>query len=74
MINYVNKDGELKVYNQKGYNKTHYLKHKENQHKHICNVCNKEMNRRNKSNHEKTEKHKLHMRLNQNEELRINFE
>ena len=66
MKNYVNKDGELKVYNQKEYNKTHYLKYKENQQKHRCEACGTEMNKRNRFNHEQTEKHKLHMRLNQN--------
>lgn len=65
MKTYTNKNGEVKEYNQTEYNKRYYEKNKEQilQNKYTCEFCNKQVSKSNRTNHEKTVKHQLHVRL-----------
>lgn len=70
MKTYTKKNGEVVVknYDQKEYNKRHYEKNKEAilNNTYICICCNKNVNERNRTNHEKTLKHQLYLQINQN--------
>jgi len=59
---YIKKNNEEKIYNynQKKYNDTYYLKHKEKilTRKYKCECCNREYLLNNKSIHENSMKHK----------------
>jgi len=65
---YTNKAGEVIHYNQKEYNKRHYENNKAQilEDKYLCESCNKLVNVRNKTNHVKTEKHRLYERIKLN--------
>ena len=63
------KNGDIKVkyYPQKEYNKKHYDKNKENYlNEIICDVCNGKYTQQNKSKHNKTIKHNIHKKYNEN--------
>lgn len=68
MKTYTKKNGEVVVknYDQKEYNKRHYEKNKEKilNDTYICVSCNKRVNERNRTNHERTLKHSLYSQLN----------
>ena len=70
MKSYTKKNGEvvIKNYDQKEYNKRHYEKNKEAilNNTYICICCNKKVNERCRSNHEKTLKHQLYSQINPN--------
>jgi hypothetical protein len=70
MKSYTKKNGEVvnKNYDQKEYNKRHYEKNKEKilNNTYICICCNKNVNERNRNNHEKTLKHSLYSQINLN--------
>lgn len=67
MKTYTKKNGEVVnyKYNQKEYNKRFYENNKDKilNEKYMCEYCNKEVNTRNKSNHEKTVKHGLYKQI-----------
>ena len=71
MKTYTKKNGEVvtKNYDQKEYNKRHYERNKEAiiNDTYICVSCNKRVNTRNKTNHNKTLKHSLYSQLNLNQ-------
>lgn len=70
MKTFTKKNDEISVYNQKEYNKSHYEKNKDKilNNKYMCICCNKSVNQRNKSNHNKTLKHKLYEQLINNQQ------
>jgi hypothetical protein len=71
MKTYTKKNGEITDYDQKIYNKSYYEKNKEKiaVETYTCNFCNKEgIIKRNKYNHDKTLKHKLHARIAQQQQ------
>lgn len=75
MKSYTNKQGELKEYDQKKYNNTYYLKNKDKiaEEVYTCECCNKEgIKKRNKYNHEKSEKHKLKLELKNLQQKSLN--
>lgn len=77
MKTYTKKNGEVvvKEYDQKKYNKSYYEKNKEKIAEEVynCECCNKEgIKKRNKFNHEKTEKHKLYAQLRQQQPQVVN--
>lgn len=67
MKTYTKKNGEVVVkdYNQKEYNKRFYEKNKEEilNDKYVCEYCNKDVNSRNRTNHDKTVKHQLYKQI-----------
>jgi hypothetical protein len=68
MKSYTKKNGEVVTYDQKQFNKRHYEKNKEAilNNTYICICCNKNVNERNRTNHEKTLKHSLYSQINVN--------
>lgn len=68
-LTYKLKNGDIKVkyYPQSQYNKTHYLKNRETYLVEIvCDVCNGKYTQQNKSKHDKTIKHNIHKKYNEN--------
>ena len=66
MKSYTKKNGEVVKYDQKECNKRHYAKHREDilNDTYICEHCDKKVNNRCRSNHEKTLKHQLYAKIN----------
>jgi hypothetical protein len=69
MKSYTNKNGDIKEYDQKEYNKRYYEKHRDSilGDKYLCECCNKEVNIRNKTNHDNTLKHRLYLQIKNNQ-------
>lgn len=68
-LTYKLKNGDIKekYYPQSQYNKTHYLKNRETYLVEIvCDVCNGKYTQQNKSKHDKTIKHNIHKKYNEN--------
>ena len=65
MKTYTKKNGEIINYDQKEYNKRFYEINKEKiiNDNYICEFCNKKVNNRNKTNHERTLRHQLYKQL-----------
>lgn len=67
MKTYTKKNGEVKIYDQKEYNRRHYENNKVAilADTYTCLYCTKEVNERCRSNHEKSLKHKLYHQIHQ---------
>ena len=71
MKSYTKKNGEVKIYDQKEYNKRHYATNREDilNDTYICECCDKKVNQRSRSVHNKTLKHQLYHKLHENNKI-----